>query len=403
MKEILLRKKKNAVSATINIGGSKSESNRLLILNALYDNRIEIENLSDSDDSFYLQKALIENQPVTDVHHAGTAMRFLIAYYAIQKGKEVVLTGSKRMKQRPVGILTEALKTMGASVKYLEKDGYPPLKIKGNDLNCNNIELSAGISSQFISALMMIAPKLKNGLEIRLDGKITSESYIKMTAGIMKKTGIDLSFENNLISIKNKEEIKPQRLTVESDWSSASYFYSVAALSEIAEIKISSFRRESLQGDSEVSEIYKRFFGVETEYLENQIIIRKNNNFVAKEFEIDLNNTPDLAQTIAVTAAGLKIKCKLNGLETLKVKETDRLLALKTELEKLSVFSEITEDSISLLSFGEINTIPRIKTYQDHRMAMSFAALSMLFEIEIEEPEVVSKSYPNFWLDFEKL
>ena len=262
-----MRKKKNAVSATINIGGSKSESNRLLILNALYDNRIEIENLSDSDDSFYLQKALIENQPVTDVHHAGTAMRFLIAYYAIQKGKEVVLTGSKRMKQRPVGILTEALKTMGASVKYLEKDGYPPLKIKGNDLNCNNIELSAGISSQFISALMMIAPKLKNGLEIRLDGKITSESYIKMTAGIMKKTGIDLSFENNLISIKNKEEIKPQRLTVESDWSSASYFYSVAALSEIAEIKISSFRRESLQGDSEVSEIYQRFFGVETEYL----------------------------------------------------------------------------------------------------------------------------------------
>ena len=389
--------------STINITGSKSESNRLLLLQALYPN-IEIENLSNSDDSQVMSKALSSSSKIIDVHHAGTAMRFLTAYFATQAGREVVLTGSDRMKQRPIKILIDALKSLGAEISYLESEGFPPLKITGKKLTKNSVTLKANVSSQYISALLLIAPKLKHGLELTLDGKVTSIPYIKMTLSLLKQVGIETSFNGNVIKVNQQSSIKNQRLIIESDWSSASYYYSLVALSEVGTIvNLSSYKENSLQGDSVLADIYK-MFGVETTYLNNSIILQKSETVNRQTLiELDLSNAPDIAQTIAVTCFALGLECKLTGLHTLKIKETDRLLALKIEIEKLGGEVSVSEDSLLLEASKAIKSQVAIDTYNDHRMAMAFAPLALKTSIGINDAEVVSKSYPSFWEDLKNI
>lgn len=406
-------------NAQLSITGSKSETNRLLLLQALYPN-ISLENTSNSDDSDVMISIIqnfhlpTSNFHLFNVHHAGTAMRFLTAFFAIQEGKEVILTGSSRMKERPIKILVEALQQLGAKITYEEKEGFPPIKIKGKKLTQNKVSLPANVSSQYISALLLIAPKLENGLELTLEGEITSIPYIKMTLALLKEIGVETSFIENIITVKPQFTIHNSQFTIESDWSSASYFYSIVALSEIGtEITLSSYKQNSLQGDSILPEIYKDF-GVETIFNNNNsITITKLNNFKRETLNLELNNSPDIAQTIAVTCFGLGIECHLTGLHTLKIKETDRLEALKTELSKLGAIISVTNDSLTLEpnSFFETKNSPPLEgcpsggvaTYQDHRMAMAFAPLALKTSLTIEDAEVVSKSYPTFWEDLKSI
>lgn len=398
---LILKKSKLKPSAEILIPGSKSESNRLLIVNSLYSNPIRIHNLSTADDTRVLQDALNSNAELIDIGHAGTAMRFLTAYFSIYKDRKVVLTGSERMKQRPIGILVDALNALGAAISYVEKEGFPPLEINGKKIHKNEIELAAGISSQFVSALMLIAPKLENGLNIRLKDQPTSKPYIEMTVGILRKLGVEIIENNQSIQIKPKHKIDECDRQIESDFSSASYYFSLTALTENSEIKIGKFSKESLQGDSKVIEIYQKYFGIETRFEDDWLVLKRKPDFEFKTFEIDLNDTPDLAQTIAVTAAALKIRCRLTGLKTLKIKETDRLEALCSELKKIGAESKTDQDSIELYNFFESTEIPKIETFDDHRMAMSFAPFCLKRELKIKNPKVVEKSYPNFWNDIE--
>ncbi|MBN8640312.1 MAG: 3-phosphoshikimate 1-carboxyvinyltransferase [Flavobacteriales bacterium] len=410
-------------NSTIKITGSKSETNRLLLLQALFSN-LELENTSNSDDSEVMTKALHKPQATNhkpqliDVHHAGTAMRFLTAFFAIQEGKEVIVTGSSRMKERPIKILVEALQQLGAEIEYTENEGFPPIKIKGKKLTQNKVSLPANVSSQYISALLLIAPKLENGLELTLEGEITSVPYIKMTLGLLNEIGVQTSFEGNSIIVFPKSTShNSQLITIESDWSSASYYYSIVALSEIGtQITLSSYKKNSLQGDSILAEIYKNF-GVETTFIENHIVVKKCANLKPETLNLQLNNAPDIAQTIAVTCFGLGIGCHLSGLHTLKIKETDRLEALKSELSKLGATISITDDSLTLESnslFVSKNSPPlegcpkggvanKVTTYQDHRMAMAFTPLALKTSLIIEEAEVVSKSYPAFWNDLKSI
>lgn len=392
----------NIINNTLQITGSKSETNRLLILQALYPS-INIENISNSDDSQLMQKALQSNEVEVDIHHAGTAMRFLTAYFAVKEGRETVLTGSKRMKERPIQILVEALQQLGCDISYENENGYPPIRIHGKKPNTNRVSLQANISSQYISALMLIAPSLPDGLEISLEGKVTSVPYINMTLSLLRDAGIKGAFENNKITIDAYSKVLPKNIVVESDWSSASYFYSIVALSDDASVTIGSYKDQSYQGDSSLAEIYKNL-GVETTFDQNRITLKKiSNAFQIDERGLDLSNSPDIAQTIAVTCFGLGIGCYLTGLHTLKIKETDRLEALKTEIEKLGGKVHITEDSLRLEPSTGIHKDVAIATYNDHRMAMAFAPLALRTSLYIEEANVVSKSYPDFWLDLEKL
>lgn len=395
--------------SAIKVTGSKSETNRLLLLQALFPN-ISLENTSNSDDSEVMMKVLQNSQLSTlncqlyDIHHAGTAMRFLTAYFAMQENREVIITGSQRMKERPIKILVEALQQLGASISYEENEGFPPIKIIGQRLTESKVSLPADVSSQYISALLLIAPKLENGLELTLEGKITSIPYIKMTLALLNEIGIKTSFEGNKILVKPKvNSQEPKVLTVESDWSSASYFYSIVALSEIGtEIKLSSYKQNSLQGDSALAEIYKDF-GVETKFENNEILLRKIENYKLSTVSYKLNDAPDIAQTIAVTCFGLGVSCQLTGLHTLKIKETDRLEALRIELEKLGAKISVTNDSLTLEATSDINSNIAISTYNDHRMAMAFAPLALKTAIIINDAEVVSKSFPDFWNDLKQI
>lgn len=381
------------------ITGSKSISNRYLILKALFQN-LKLEGLSNSDDTQVLQKALLQPLKETkeiDIHHAGTAMRFLTAYLSTIPNTNIVLTGSERMQERPIGILVEALRTLGASIEYVKNEGFPPLRISGKSLDKEQISISADVSSQYITALMLIAPSLKNGLTIDLESKVTSKPYLKMTAQALESVGVKVDFQSNSIKIYPETEIEPTQISVESDWSSVSYFYSCLALMESGSFEISTFYKDSLQGDSKVAEYY-RLFGIETKFENKSIYISKVADFeIPKKIELDLNDTPDLAQTIAVTCLGLGVECILTGLHTLKVKETDRLVALKNEMEKFGAEVVITNKSLHLKSLSRLNSEVKIKTYQDHRMAMAFAPLALKTDLEILNPEVVSKSFPDFW------
>lgn len=386
------------------ITGSKSESNRLLLLQALYP-ELQIENLSNSDDSEVMQKALKSTSNIIDVSHAGTAMRFLTAFFATQTGREITITGSSRMKERPIQVLVEALNALGADISYLETDGCPPLKIKGKSLSTHQVSLKANVSSQYISALLLIAPKLENGLELTLEGEITSIPYINMTLDLLNQIGVKTSFENNSIKVSPLKALNSQQeiLTVESDWSSASYFYSIVALSPVGtKITLSSYKKNSLQGDSVLADIYTDF-GVVTRFNANAITLTKQVDCQLPAVSCQLQNAPDIAQTIAVTCFGLGIGCHLTGLHTLKIKETDRLVALKTELEKLGAKVDITNDALQLKpSIHVINNVS-VATYHDHRMAMAFAPLCLKTNLQIEDAMVVSKSYPTFWEDLKTI
>lgn len=388
----------------IAITGSKSESNRLLLLQALYP-EIKIENISNSDDSQLMSKALASTEQVIDIHHAGTAMRFLTAFFATREGRETIITGSKRMKERPIKILVDALNQLGAEIQYQENEGYPPLLIKGKKLIKHKVSLDANVSSQYISALLLIASKLENGLELTLKGKITSVPYINMTLGLLNQLDIKTEFVGNVITVKPlQEKVEPKTLTVESDWSSASYFYSIIALSKVGTVvEISAYKKNSLQGDSVLSNIYKSF-GVTTTFKEHAVIIEKTKTVSPQDLiNFDLANSPDIAQTIAVSAFALGLECNLTGLHTLKIKETDRLEALKTEIEKFGGEVNITDKSLHLKKSKVIKEDVKVATYNDHRMAMAFAPLALKTTLEIEDYMVVSKSYPTFWDDLKQL
>lgn len=397
------------LKTNLQISGSKSETNRLLVLQVLYPNLV-LENTSSSDDSEVMLNALqnfqlpTSNFQLVDVHHAGTAMRFLTAYFAIQEGREVIVTGSPRMKERPITILVDALNQLGAEITYEEKEGFPPLRIRGNKIVKNRVALPANVSSQYISALLLIAPKLENGLELVLEGEITSLPYIKMTLDLLNQIGVKTLFENNTIKVTHHPLPNTQQLiTVESDWSSASYWYSIVALSEIGfQVTLSNFKKNSLQGDSALVEIYKNF-GVQTVFNDKEISLSKVETLIPETLNLNLNNYPDLAQTIAVTCFGLGISCQLAGLHTLKIKETDRLEALQTELTKLGADIQVTSEALRLQPAASIKSNIVISTYQDHRMAMAFAPLVLKTTLIIEEAEVVSKSYPTFWNDLKKV
>ena len=399
---ISIQKSKIAKQSSIQITGSKSESNRLLLLQALYP-EIKLENISNSDDSNLMQSALSSVADVVDIHHAGTAMRFLTAFFAVKSGREVILTGSSRMKERPIKILVEALQDLGAEIVYVENQGFPPIQIKGKKLTKSKVSLQAYVSSQYISALLLIASKLENGLELTLEGEITSVPYIKMTLSLLDEIGVSSSFTDNVIAIKpNAQSLSSKTLVVESDWSSASYYYSLVALSDIdTEIMLSSYKEDSLQGDSVLASIYESF-GVKTTFSNNSISLKKVHQNIST-FSYNLVNAPDIAQTIAVTCFALGIPCDLTGLHTLKIKETDRLLALKAEIEKLGGQVEITDHSLHLSESDTIKESVSIATYHDHRMAMAFAPLALKVPIIIQDALVVSKSYPTYWDDLKSI
>ena len=388
----------------INIGGSKSESNRWLILQKLYPGIQVIHNISDWEDTQLLRKALSKKKQLVDIHHAGTAMRFLTAYFAFQEDKEIELTGSARMQQRPIEPLVTALNKIGANIEYLKKEGFPPLKINGEKSNIEEIDVEANISSQYISALMLVAPTFPNGLRINFTTPLTSKPYIEMTKAQLETIGVEVKWLENGIKVNPLKRSIRNEVIVESDWSSASYWFSIAAFSKECQICLKTYKKDSLQGDTKIVEIFEENFGVKTYWQDNTLILRKDYAFVAKNYiELDLNETPDIAQTIAVTCAGLQIKAKLTGLHTLKFKETDRLLALQNELRKCGVETIIDDNSIEIVGFETVFQPPSIETYNDHRMAMSFAPFALINKIEIKNPEVVGKSYPNFWRDLEKV
>ncbi|HLS30979.1 MAG TPA: 3-phosphoshikimate 1-carboxyvinyltransferase [Flavobacteriaceae bacterium] len=384
------------LKSDLTITGSKSETNRLLILQALFSN-LKIENQSDSDDSSVLQQALsAKNQKIIDIGHAGTAMRFLTAYFAFQKG-ERTLTGSPRMQNRPIKVLVEALRKLGADIQYLQQEGYPPLLIRGSNPTSNAVRIKADVSSQYISALLLIGASFPQGLKITLQGEVLSRPYIEMTLSLLKKVGVQNKFENNQITISPLTEIEAKTITIESDWSSASYFYSLAALSETAVLKLSHFKKNSLQGDAKIAKFFNKF-GVSTYYKNDSILLKKEKNVeLPSYFETDLSHYPDLAQTLAVTCLGLGISFKLKGLSTLRIKETDRLNALQSELSKFGAEIKIKKDILIGKARGTLNQNIKIDTYDDHRMAMAFAPLVLKTKITIQHPQVVSKSFPTYW------
>ena len=387
---------------SLNITGSKSETNRLLLLQALYPG-LTIENRSNSDDSVAMNHALTTDSSLIDIHHAGTAMRFLTAFFATQEGREIVLTGSSRMQERPIGVLVDALRRLGAQIAYEKKEGYPPLRISGKALKGGAVSLPANISSQYISALLLIAPHLEEGLNLSLEGEITSLPYLKMTLALLERVGVHSQFEDKRIKINQQRKIAYQTQVVESDWSSASYHFSCVALSSAGRIVLSSYRQDSLQGDAVLIDVYKKL-GVDTRFENDQMILEKIKDFeLPKTITLDLVEAPDIAQTIAVSCYGLGVACDLTGLHTLKIKETDRLIALENELSKLGAQIRVTEESLHLSADQDFKANQTIATYSDHRMAMAFAPLALKISHQIAEANVVTKSYPDFWNDLEAL
>lgn len=389
------------INTQLVITGSKSETNRLLLLQALYPELL-IENKSNSDDSIAMQSALQSSETIIDIHHAGTAMRFLTAYFANKHTSDIVLTGSNRMQERPIGLLVDALRSIGAHITYEKNDGFPPLRIIGQQITGGSVRLPANISSQYLSALLLAAPKFTKGIALDLEGEITSLPYLKMTLSLLEKVGIASRFEDNKITISPHNTIEQQTQVVESDWSSASYWFSAIALSENGKIQLNNYRNDSLQGDAVLMEIY-RDLGVESYFEGNALFLQKKSNFsLPQQLILDLNHAPDIAQTIAVCCYGLGIGCTLTGLHTLKIKETDRLLALEKELGKLGASLRVDENSLCLEPIQNFQENQAIDTYNDHRMAMAFAPLALKIPLRINNAEVVSKSYPSFWEDMQK-
>lgn len=403
-----IAKSDKIVKGTIHLTSSKSESNRALIIQALCKDSFEIKNLTKAQDTKILAEILnyelrtTNDELIYDIGHSGTTMRFLTAFFATKKGVHV-LTGSKRMKERPIKILVDALRLLGAEIEYIEKENFAPLKITGKQLNGGEIEMDGTVSSQFVSALLMIAPVLQGDLIIRFKGEVVSRPYITMTIKMMESFGVSATWEGDCISVKKQiYQAKQAVYEIEGDWSSASYWYSMVALAKEADLTITGLKRNSLQGDSIVASIYS-FFGVITENVENGIRLTKISSKI-EQFGFDFSDSPDLAQTVAVTTAGLNIPTLLRGLQTLKSKETDRIEALKNELQKIGAEVVASNNSLQIIPSTNNHQPTTICTYDDHRMAMSFAPLALILDsIAIENPLVVNKSYPNFWDDLKSV
>lgn len=387
---------KNLNYLEVPLSSSKSESNRALIINAFCKPTARINNLSDARDTRTMQRLLTSKEEVLDVMDAGTTMRFLIAYHALSE-RDIILTGTKRMQQRPVKILVDALATLGAEIAYLGDPGYPPIQLKPfPGQKTSELEIRGDVSSQYISALLMISPVLQNGLKLHLTGKIMSRPYIEMTLALMKHFGICYAWQNNIITV-DPQPYKPATYTIESDWSGASYWFAMVALAEKAEIKLLNLRENSLQGDKRIVEIMDPL-GVHARFDKDGVTLTKKEH--QKAIHFDFSDCPDLAQTVAVTCAAKQIDCTMTGLESLRIKETDRIAALQNELAKTGAeFTEISPGQwqvIPALSTGKFENLT-IATYEDHRMAMAFAPLATSGNVVIEDPEVVEKSYPGFW------
>lgn len=419
-KNIIITKKDKTAKGTVQLTGSKSECNRALVIEALSSGRVKVQNVSDAADTVTLAAILkakvgseqlavgtalqTENSqlPIVDIGPAGTAMRFLSAFFTLQD-EDIILTGSARMKQRPIGILVNALRELGANIGYEENEGFPPLLIKGGfEQKTNRISIKGDISSQYITALLLIAAKLPQGLELHIEGELTSRPYVEMTLAMLEQAGIKHEWNGNVISIAH-QEFAETSLPVEPDWSAASYWYAIAALADEAELFLPGLTQYSLQGDSVITEIMANF-GITSQFKDGGVYLKKEVKPIEKKL-FDMKSCPDLAQTVIVVCAALGHEATFTGLETLKIKETDRVQALKNELAKFGV-KLIEKDQHYTLDCSE-KFIPErvfINTYDDHRMAMAFAPLALLInEVEIEDEKVVEKSYPAFWTDLEKI
>ncbi|MDG2059384.1 MAG: 3-phosphoshikimate 1-carboxyvinyltransferase [Flavobacteriales bacterium] len=369
------------VECEINLPSSKSISNRLLIIQALCMENFKIENLSISDDTINLQKAISSKENTINIGDAGTSFRFLTSYLSIQKGQEFILTGSDRMKERPIKELVSVLRKMGAKIEYLKNEGFPPLKIIGTDLEGGKIEIDGGISSQFITSILLIAPTFQNGINLEIVGELVSNPYVEMTLKLMKEFGIESDWTNNIITINHQKYI-PKDYTVEADWSAASFWFEIASLSKRCNIRLNGLQQNSIQGDKRSIEIFNNL-GVDSIF-ENEKLILTKNQTISPFQTYNLIETPDLYQPLRCTLFSKNIKADFSGIQTLKDKETDRIISVETELNKL-------------------NSIKIIDTHKDHRMAMSFAPLCLEFgKLQINDVEVVSKSYPDFWEDLKK-
>lgn len=410
---IVLSKKDKLVRGTIHLTGSKSECNRALIMQALSNGKVHIENVSEAADTVTLETILSHQLPeigedatespaVIDVGPAGTAMRFLTAYSTLLSG-EYILTGSARMKQRPIRILVDGLRALGAEIEYLEEDGFPPLKIQGPlKQKTNRVVISGEVSSQYITALLLIAPHLPQGLELVIEGELTSRPYVEMTLSMLEQAGIRHQWDQQVITIEH-QAFSPSIITIEPDWSAASYWYAIVALCDDgAELFLPGLDGYSLQGDSRITEIMANF-GITSQFRDGGVHLKKEQKELQRKI-FDFHDCPDLAQTVLVVCAALGHDATFTGLETLKIKETDRVRAIQTELEKIGV--KLIEKNLTYkLDCSGLNFPDRltIKTYDDHRMAMAFAPLALMVnELEIEDPQVVEKSYPHFWKDLQK-
>ena len=397
----LIKAPEERLRASVQLPASKSISNRALILNALSYSPYDIQNLSDCDDTEVMVKALNSDSRDFDIKAAGTAMRFLTAFLSKIVG-EWTITGTERMKNRPIKLLVDALNSLGARIEYIEKEGYPPLRIFGSALQGGEISLAGGVSSQYISALLMIAPLMEKGLTLHLEGNIISRPYINLTLQLMEQFGVKAIWNGQTIKIL-PQEYKPIRFTVESDWSAASYWYSIMALSKNAEIELLGLFKNSLQGDAAGAKLFAQL-GVGTTFTDRGVVLKYNGNAV-KKLIYNFVNEPDLAQTFVVTCVLLNIPFRFTGLQSLKIKETDRIEALKTELRKLGYL--LTDSNDSILEWNgercEPEADPIIATYEDHRMAMAFApAIICHPTMQIADPQVVTKSYPGYWEDLKQ-
>jgi 3-phosphoshikimate 1-carboxyvinyltransferase len=396
------------ISGNVVLPGSKSISNRILIIKALSGLSFSVKNISDADDTKYLSKALdnYSTNKVIDVGHAGTDLRFLTAFLSI-KNDNYELTGSERLKQRPIKELVDVLRKLGAEIDYKNVEGFPPLIINGKQLNGGKVEISGSVSSQFITALLLVAPYFKNGLELTILNELVSKPYVNMTIELMKAFGASVSWKDKIISVSPIPYLYTKdEYIIESDWSAASYFYSLVALSPLnTTLELEGLFKYSLQADSICETLYKSF-GVTTEFLSNKIVLTKSYKLDTNFFEYDFITCPDISQTTVCTCIGLKLSFKFTGLQTLKVKETDRIIALKNEIKKFGFDLSISENSIQSVNNNSSYTSHDIliTTYNDHRMAMSFAPLCLLYDgISIEHAEVVSKSYPLFWKHLQQI
>jgi 3-phosphoshikimate 1-carboxyvinyltransferase len=400
-KKILRKSDKWQMSGSVGISSSKSESNRLLLINALARKKMELKNLSTARDTQTMMGLLSGKNLLWDVKDAGTTMRFLTAFLAL-KGQNDVITGTKRMQQRPIGPLVNCLRLIGAEIEYLNTDGYPPLKINAlKNQRVNQIDIPGNISSQYISALLMIAPVLPKGLTINLTTEIFSRPYIEMTLKLMEKYGVEHSWEGQSITIRHQLYIAQSgAYVVESDWSGASYWYSFLALGE-GQLFLPNLRMDSTQGDRAIVEIMSKL-GVNTQYESEGVRLTKRNDHKA-EIELDFKECPDLAQTVMVVAAVKGTKLIMTGLESLKIKETDRVAALTNELAKIGASLSEAGSTWTLTPASALPNSVEIATYEDHRMAMAFAPLCCVMDVTIEEPDVVKKSYPEFWVEVKRV